>query len=126
MSQLMPTYGESLLRAHRSLLGDLQTLQAAAQTANPRRPGELVERLGKVRAQLSGHFYFEEHNGYMDAVLERQPHLERVVQHLALEHGALLDRLDELLDEASSAAGWRVLRSGILRGRSCSRRLRAR
>jgi hypothetical protein len=55
-----------------------------------------------LRQQLSNHFRLEEENGYMAWVLEREPHLERTVEHLHDEHRSLADTLDRLIREAST------------------------
>jgi hypothetical protein len=54
-----------------------------------------------MRKELTDHFRLEEENGYMTAVLEREPHLKRTVEHLRDEHRQLADTLDRLIDEAS-------------------------
>lgn len=98
---LLSTYGESLLQTHRTLLLDLQTLLKAFRTCPP---DDCLACLDHTRTHLVEHFHFEEQNGYLDAVLARQPHLERAIDRLAREHGQLLRSLDRLREEVQTAA----------------------
>jgi hypothetical protein len=103
MPKLQATFAAALLRAHRAVLRDLQALQAATRPGREGEPAELAAGLDRARGHLAEHFRFEEQNGYLAAVLERQPHLARVVERLADEHGELLRSLDALRAEAHSA-----------------------
>src|SRR5262249_61195710 len=82
---------------------------------------DLADRLDVVRASIGEHFRFEEENGYMAAVLEIHPHLERMVQHLCEEHGQLLRSLDEL--RAEGRAG-QLSAAGRARGLAWARAVR--
>jgi nucleotide-binding universal stress UspA family protein len=95
---------ESLGRAHTALLGDLRRLEEAARRASGEvGPGELRARLRATQAHLTEHFRLEEQNGYMEAVRNRQPHLERTIQQLAGEHRELAQVLEALIEEGRSA-----------------------
>ncbi len=103
MSPSQATYGDALVAAHRALVEDLQKLDQAPadETVSP---AKLLASLERLRGRLVEHFRFEEQNGYLDWVVERQPNLDRPVQHLAEEHRLLLSSLDELLGETRAAA----------------------
>jgi hypothetical protein len=90
---------EGLREAHARLRQDLSELEAAAQgpVAGPATPDALLRR---VRANLAEHFRFEEENGYMSAVLLRDPNRARQVEQLLDEHRRLFAALEALLDEA--------------------------
>jgi hemerythrin-like domain-containing protein len=92
-----------LAEAHRELLGNLRQLEQAADALPDGDEGELLARLEATRARLDNHFRFEEANGYMQAVLDRAPQLERKVQHLRDEHGELRQSLDALTRRAGGA-----------------------
>jgi hypothetical protein len=104
VTQLLATFGDALLQAHRSLLKDLRALHRAVQATPAERPAELAAVLEGARANVHRHFHFEERNGYTASVLEVQPHLERAVQRLHEEHGRLLRWLDGLIAEVRSAS----------------------
>jgi hypothetical protein len=89
--------------AHRVLMRDLQGLEEMTQGAAPD-PAAMTARLDEVRQHLADHFRFEEHNGYMQAVLARAPHLARKVEQLGAEHGTVARDLAALLHEARSSA----------------------
>lgn len=89
---------EPLLRAHRQLLEDLSHLEKAAAGDGARMgPG-----LARARADIGRHFLFEEQNGYLDSVRQREPFKERQIQTLYGQHLELLRSLDELIQEASN------------------------
>lgn len=94
---------EALGRAHATLMADLQTLEAAARPARAEGPPGLREVLRATRKHLVEHFRFEERNGYMDAVRERAPHLEKAVRELAHEQRVLKGGLDALIEESASS-----------------------
>jgi hypothetical protein len=76
---------------------------------------------------LTEHFRFEEQNGYMDVVREREPRLERTIQQLAEEHGQLTRSLDALIKEAGKATSLGdALREAILSWIECVRQHEAR
>jgi hypothetical protein len=92
-----------LAEAHRELLGNLRQLEQAADALPDDEDGELMVRLEATRARLDDHFRFEEANGYMQAILDRVPQLERKVRQLRDEHGELRQSLTELTREAEGA-----------------------
>jgi hypothetical protein len=95
---------EALSRAHAALLEDLRKLEETDLPGSGEGLAELRARLDATRAHLTEHFRFEEQNGYMDAVREREPRLERTVQQLAEEHRQLAQSLAALIEEARVAA----------------------
>ena len=92
-----------LVEAHRELLTHLRQLERVAETLPDGDEGELVARLEATRARLDDHFRFEEGNGYMQAVLDRAPQLDRKVERLREEHGELRRGLAELTRKAEAA-----------------------
>jgi len=94
---------ESLRTVHASLLEDLRKLGEAVKARSGEGPAELAARLTETHAHLTEHFRFEEENGYMDTVREREPRLERAIEHLAEEHRQLKESLEMLLTEARIA-----------------------
>jgi hypothetical protein len=103
MTPLHATFGDALLRAHRALAEDLRGLESARTTAGGS-PAALAARLERTRGDLAEHFRFEEDNGYLRGVLERNPHLDRAILHLGQEHRKLLQSLDDLRAEVGAAA----------------------
>lgn len=91
---------ESLRRAHAALVQDLQKLEELARPGALEGLMELAACLKKTSKTLAEHFRFEEQNGYMDAVKAREPRMERRIQELAEQHGALAGSLDGLVKEA--------------------------
>jgi hypothetical protein len=102
MLALWVTFGDALLQAHRALLGDLRALREEVVSGGP---GGVAAGLDAVRTALEKHFRFEEENGYLDSVVERQPHLGRAVERLHEQHRRLLGALDALRAEADGAKG---------------------
>jgi ElaB/YqjD/DUF883 family membrane-anchored ribosome-binding protein len=100
-----PSVAEALRQAHAALGRDLRELAAAAGVPSGAGLAEVTVRLDKTREHLAEHFRFEEENGYMDAVLQRNPNRERTVQHLRDEHRRLTESLEALLGEAAAAGG---------------------
>jgi hypothetical protein len=101
---------DALRRAHESLLRELGNLeQAVRPISGNRRSGDgriaLIDRLEATLVHLTEHFRFEEQNGYMHAVRQREPRLERAVQHLADEHRELKESLETLIAKARAASG---------------------
>jgi hypothetical protein len=94
---------EALRRAHADLGKDLRELEAAARA--PAGLTEMAARLDRTRLHLAEHFRFEEEDGYMTAVLQRDPNRERTIQHLRDEHRRLAEALAALLDEAAAGRG---------------------
>jgi hypothetical protein len=91
---------EALGRAHAALLDDLRRLEEAGRPASGAGPSELETRLAATQAHITAHFRFEEEDGYMDALLKCQPHLERAIRQLAEEHRELAQTLAALLERA--------------------------
>ncbi len=94
---------EALGQAHGALLAELRELEQAVRPSSGVGLEELRSRLEQVRARIAEHFRFEEQNGYMDAVREREPRLERTIQQLAEEHQELRQSFDALIGEATAA-----------------------
>jgi hypothetical protein len=90
--------GDAMLRAHETLHEDLDRLHEALASV-----AAAGHWLTALRGHVIDHFRQEEQGGYMAAVLERQPHKERVVQQLLAEHARLAEALDALLAEVASA-----------------------
>ncbi len=93
---------DALLQAHRNLMKDLQDLDRTAGPRSRKGIAALQAGLDQVAAHLTEHFRFEEKNGYMDAVLLREPHRERVIAGLRDEHQALARGLEALRAEAGA------------------------
>ena len=94
---------ESLGRAHVVLLADLRVLEQSARPSSGEGLAELRARLGATQTHVTEHFRFEEQNGYMEAVLKREPRLERAIQQLAEEHHSLAQSLAVLIEQARAA-----------------------
>ena len=103
MTNTRKSLAEDLVRAHKALMKDLTTLHEAAKPGSGEGVVALIARLGATRVHLTEHFRFEEQNGYMDTVREREPRLERAMHQLAEEHGELRKSLDGLIKEAGDA-----------------------
>jgi hypothetical protein len=93
----------ALARAHAALLENLRKLDEATRPGSAEGLPELCARLAATQVHLLEHFRFEEQNGYMDAVRQREPRLERAVQELAEEHRQLAQSLAALLEKARAA-----------------------
>lgn len=93
---------KGLLKAHETLLADLAQLVKVCQ-APTADIGSVAAALRKTQEHIAQHFRFEEQDGYMDAVLKRQPYQEHVVKQLQEEHKNLLDGLTGLIREAQLA-----------------------
>ncbi len=94
---------EALGRAHTALLADLRELAQAARPSSGEGLADLRARLVATQTHVTEHFRFEEQNGYMDAVREREPRLERAVRQLAEEHRQLAQSLEVLIGQAGAA-----------------------
>jgi hypothetical protein len=103
MNKSQKSLGESLKRAHVSLLADLQKLEEAVSSLAETKMAALRSRLVKARTHLTQHFRYEEKDGYMDAIRGGMPHLEREIQRLQDEHGQLSQSLDELIEKSWAA-----------------------
>jgi hypothetical protein len=109
MANVQPAEAECLRQAHATLRKDLGELEAAAGAP----PAVLDALLRRARAHLAEHFRFEEENGYLSAVLLRDPNRGRQVEQLRDEHRRLFATLEALLDAAgrgvTAATGAKVL-----------------
>ena len=105
MANVQPAVVEGLRQAHSTLRSDLGELGAAARAPSGAAPEVLGAFLRRARAHLAEHFRFEEENGYMSAVLLRDPNQERHVQQSRDEHRRLFAALESLLDGAGQGAG---------------------
>jgi hypothetical protein len=111
MTRKAISLGEALGRAHAKLLDDLQQLEDVASGESV---AKLHQRLASTRTDLLAHFRFEERGGYMEAVKQQEPRLERFVDQLAHEHKDLADALEALVGQARVAAGLdAALRAGV-------------
>jgi hemerythrin len=100
MNRTIGTVVESLNRAHTALFKDLQKLEHASRANLGEDLAKVRERLDATRTHITEHFRFEEQDGYMVAVGEREPRLQRAIHHLADEHRELSRSLDALVEEA--------------------------
>jgi hypothetical protein len=95
---MLLTLADDMHRVHAALHHDLGRLREALTAPEPAR-----QYLAELRDHVAQHFRCEEEGGYMAAVLQRQPQVERVVQKLLAEHRPMLTELDALLKEARTA-----------------------
>jgi DUF1680 family protein len=96
---------EALGGAHQALLEDLRMLETAAAQCSNQNAVEMKARLDQIHQHLKDHFQLEEQDGYMDAVLKRDPHRERTVAELLQEHHEMGETLEVLVKEAGAATG---------------------
>lgn len=89
---------EALRQAHVALLEDLTDLENAANSYLGTDSAEMLSRLERTRAHITEHFRFEEQNGYMAVVLQREPNLARTIEQLRDEHHQLALKLAGLLE----------------------------
>jgi predicted nucleic acid-binding Zn-ribbon protein len=89
---------EALREAHLALLKDLAGLEDAARSSVGTDSAEMRSRLERARSHITEHFRFEEQNGYMDAVLDHEPNLARIVENLREEHRQLAQELEGLIE----------------------------
>jgi hypothetical protein len=94
---------EGLTRAHDALLKDLLQLEKEAQSPSGTKAVKMRTRLDQVRTHITQHFRFEEQYGYMDVVLQRAPHQERIIELLRQEHCQLANSLEALREEVRAA-----------------------
>lgn len=114
MTRIESSVAEALGRAHEALLKDLQQLEEAVRPSAGANLPAVRARLEATQTHITAHFRFEEQNGYMNAVQDRAPHLERVIQQLAEEHHQLAQGLNALIDQARTAGGLtEMLRQGV-------------
>jgi hypothetical protein len=116
---------EEILRQHRELkellaqIDDLLTKRTGSGTV-------VVERLGTLGGQLSGHFAFEEAGEYFGDALQQAPHLVPHAKELLAQHARICAIADALAEEAAStlaspdwwdrtAAQYKSLQQSLLR-----------
>lgn len=90
---------EALRQAHIALRTDLAGLEEEMHSSLGTDADEMRSRLDRTRRHIAEHFRFEEDNGYMDAVLHREPNLTRTVENLRDEHRRIAQDLDRLIEE---------------------------
>jgi len=105
MLRIVTSTVEALSRAHAALLDDLRKLEESV--ASPSKKGliEVRARLTATATHVAQHFHYEEQDGYIDVLRQREPRLELGIQHLAEEHRLLAQSLDALREEAATATG---------------------
>lgn len=103
MEKVPAPFGEALGRAHTALLKDLLELEEAGRPASRSSLPVLRSRLEATSVHIMEHFRFEEQNGYMETIRQREPRLGRAIDELAKEHGQLLKSLDIVLEETFTA-----------------------
>jgi hypothetical protein len=114
MSTNKTPVAEALGRAHAALREDLRKLDAAINPRSGAKVPELAAGLAATRKHILAHFRFEEENGYMDAVRQREPRLERAIDQLAGEHRSLSQALDALITTTQDAPNLTdLLRDGV-------------
>lgn len=96
------TTAEDLRAAHVTLLADLGKLQAVLDDPACDQRDRLLGRLRETLEHTEAHFRFEEHNGYMEVLRKREPHLTRIIDALAHEHRELSDALSVLIAEVEA------------------------
>jgi hypothetical protein len=94
---------DTLRRAHAAVLEDLRALEQAVGPGPGGSAAQVCARLEAMQAHLVRHFLFEEWNGYLDGVRQKEPRLGRAVEKLAGEHRELADELEGLV--AATRAG---------------------
>jgi hypothetical protein len=92
------SFVEALHQAHVALFGDLKDLENAAHAVLGAGSAAMMSHLERARMHITEHFRFEEQNGYMSVVLEREPNLARAVEQLLDEHIQLALKLESLLE----------------------------
>lgn len=95
---------DALWPAHSELLRDLSRLEETVGSRTVQGLAELQAALAATRAHIAEHFHFEEENGYLEAVRQRAPQHDRVIQGLLEEHHQLTAALDKLIEEIRKAS----------------------
>lgn len=90
---------EELTRAHASLLAAVRNLETSLQPTVKTSLAELRAELIATQKQILDHFRYEEQNGYLDAVRQREPRLEHNIEALEEEHRQLADTLAHLREK---------------------------
>lgn len=104
MKQAKTDLAETLAQAHAVLMKNMDELENLAR-ASGKPAGDLQSSLARMRQHLEDHFRFEEQNGYMDAVLQHDPHQARAIAQLQADHRQLRHDLQDLIQKAGSGAG---------------------
>jgi hypothetical protein len=94
---------DELRGAHAALGREVDGLRAAAGPEPEAVLADVRARLTAVRVRAGIYFRLEEEGGYMGAVRQREPRLERSILQLAAEHSELLRSLDGIICEAARA-----------------------
>lgn len=92
---------EKLKAAHEAVAADLQKLETAFGSAEVPFAQTVHARLADARGHLAKQFRFEEKDGYMRAVRERNPNREHTIEELRLEHRRLEQMLENMVAEAA-------------------------
>ena len=95
---------ESLSRAHQALRKDLQRLEDSVHRTLDQGMSIIRALLDATRTHILEHFRFEEKNGYMDKVRNREPRLDHAIDQLAGEHRQLALSLEDLIRKAKQAS----------------------
>jgi hemerythrin len=93
---------EALRQAHVALHRELAGLEQAARSPSGTDSADMRSLLERTRADILEHFRFEELNGYMNAVLDREPNLARTVENLREEHRQIAQELDSLIERTKT------------------------
>lgn len=105
--------GNGMGAAHAKLFANLRALQEVA--TNPSADVATVqERLNKAGRDLAEHFRLEEEGGYLEAVRQRDPRLNRAIGDLLKEHRTIVKSLDELTHRDGRLRHVVDLRDGIM------------
>jgi hypothetical protein len=96
--------GEALNRAQVVLLENVQKLEEAVGPESGETLEEVCTRLRATQTQVTRHFRLEEKNGFLTDVAEREPRLDRAVEHLVAEHRELAQSLDTLVRKARATS----------------------
>lgn len=94
---------EAMEREHAELGRQLRNVFEATKASNLW-GARLAPCLESIRGHLLEHFRFEEQDGYMEAVVQSQPHQKKIVERLLEEHRALDATLQELIATARTTA----------------------
>jgi hemerythrin-like domain-containing protein len=97
MNERIEQKSHPLVEAHHSLMESLENLEKEVRSRCSLT--QLTCSLASIRKRVLDHFRLEEEGGYMKQVLEERPFLERTVEKLLQEHGALAASLETILEE---------------------------
>lgn len=104
MPNAQPATFDTVQHMHRMLGGDLRKLATAIDAGSDTAIDDLRAVLSATYTHLCEHFRFEEQDGFMDELRERDPRLERSAEELLDEHRTLRQSLDALHGEAIVAS----------------------